>query len=221
MNKIRSLYNTSNKYYIAQHKVLKNTYLMLSITLLISSFFAFISSSFNCPNPGLLPTLLGSYGLMLLTYKLANKPEGLIALISFTSFMGYSLGPLLNNFLYYNSSILIALTLFTTAMIFILCSIYVMNTKVDLSFLSGILISGFVIIFITMLANAFFDIKLIHLVVSSLFILFSSASILWEINNIIKGGETNYIRATLSLYVSLYNIFVSMLNIFNIFNKNE
>lgn len=174
---------------LSTHKVLRNTYFLLSLTLAFSAITATASTVLMLPSPGLILTLVGMYGLMFLTYKTANKPTGIISAFAFTGFLGYILGPMLNAYLSAGMGDLIGLALGGTALVFFCCSAYVLTTRKDMSFLGGMLMAGVVVVLI------------------------SSGAILFETSNIIRGGETNYIRATVSLYVSLYNIFVSLLSI--------
>lgn len=198
---------------LSTHKVLRNTYFLLSLTLTFSALTATVSALFHLPPPNLLLMLSGFYGLMFLTYRLANKPTGILAAFAFTGFMGYTLGPLLGMLLISNAGEIIILALSGTALVFFCCSTYLLTTRRDMSFLSGMMMAGFIVLLLAVLANLFLHIPAMSLAISVMFILFSSGAILWETSNIIYGGETNYIRATVSLYVSLYNIFVSMLGI--------
>lgn len=193
---------------LSTHKVLRNTYFLLSLTLAFSAITATASTVLMLPSPGLILTLVGMYGLMFLTYKTANKPTGIISAFAFTGFLGYILGPILNTYLSAGMGDVIAMALGGTALVFFCCSAYVLTTRKDMSFLGGMLMAGIVVVLIGMVANIF-----LHLAISAVFILISSGAILFETSNIIHGGETNYIRATVSLYVSLYNIFVSLLSI--------
>ena len=165
------------------------------------------------PSPGLILTLVGMYGLMFLTYKTADKPVGILSAFAFTGFLGYILGPMLNTYLSAGMGDVIAMALGGTALVFFSCSAYVLTTRKDMSFLGGMLMAGVVVVLIGMVANIFLQLPALHLAISAVFILISSGAILFETSNIIRGGETNYIRATVSLYVSLYNIFVSLLSI--------
>ncbi|MBJ3815306.1 FtsH protease modulator YccA [Shimwellia pseudoproteus] len=198
---------------LSTHKVLRNTYFLLSLTLAFSALTATASTVFALPAPGLILTLVGMYGLMFLTYRLANKPTGILAAFAFTGFLGYILGPMLNAYLSAGMGDVIAMALGGTALVFFCCSAYVLTTKKDMSFLGGMLMAGIVVVLIGMVANIFLQLPALHLAISAVFILISSGAILFETSNIIRGGETNYIRATVSLYVSLYNIFVSLLSI--------
>lgn len=115
---------------------------------------------------------------------------------------------------------MIALALGGTALVFFCCSAYVLTTRRDMSFLGGMMMAGFVVLLVAVVANIFLQLPALHLAISALFILFSAGAILWETSNIIHGGETNYIRATVSLYVSLYNIFVSLLSLLGFARSN-
>ncbi|MCL2894910.1 MULTISPECIES: FtsH protease modulator YccA [Brenneria] len=205
---------------LSTHKVLRNTYFLLSLTLGFSAVTATASTVLNLPAPGLLLMLVGFYGLMFLTHKLANSPAGILAAFALTGFMGYTLGPLLSTLISSGSGDIIMLALGGTALVFFCCSAYVLTTRKDMSFLSGMLMTGFVVLVVAVIANLFLQIPALHLAISSLFILFSAGAILWETSNIIHGGETNYIRATVGLYVSIYNIFVSLLSILGIMRND-
>lgn len=198
---------------LSTHKVLRNTYFMLSLTLAFSALTATLSTMLALPAPGFLLTIVGMYGLMFLTYRLANKPSGILAAFAFTGFLGYILGPILNAYLSAGMGDLIGLALGGTALTFFCCSAYVLTTRKDMSFLGGMLMAGIVVVLIGMVANIFLQLPALHLAISAVFILISTGAILYETSNIIHGGETNYLRATVSLYVSLYNIFVSLLSI--------
>lgn len=198
---------------LSTHKVLRNTYFLLGLTLAFSAITATASTVLALPSPGLLLTIVGMYGLMFLTYRLANKPTGIIAAFAFTGFMGYILGPILNAYLSAGMGDTIALALGGTALVFLSCSAYVLTTRKDMSFMGGMLMAGVIVVLVGMVANLFLQLPGLHLAISALFILISSGLILFETSNIIHGGETNYIRATVSLYVSIYNLFISLLSL--------
>jgi modulator of FtsH protease len=205
---------------LSTHKVLRNTYFLLSLTLGFSALTATASTIFMLPAPGLLLMIVGFYGLMFLTHRLADSPMGILAAFALTGFMGYTLGPILSTLIASGAGDIIMMALGGTALVFFCCSAYVLTTKKDMSFLSGMMMAGFVVLLVAVIANIFLQIPALYLAISVLFILFSSGAILWETSNIIHGGETNYIRATVSLYVSLYNVFVSLLNILGFMRSN-
>ncbi|MGL5737505.1 MAG: Bax inhibitor-1 family protein, partial [Plesiomonas shigelloides] len=159
---------------------------------------------------------VGFYGLFFLTQRYANSAKGLVATFALTGFMGYTLGPLLGMFLKAGAGDVILTALGGTALVFFSCSAYVLTTRKDMSFMGGMLTAGAIALLVLMVAGIFLQMPAMHLAISALFVLFSSGMILFETSNIIHGGETNYIRATVSLYVSLYNLFVSLLSILGI-----
>lgn len=205
---------------LSTHRVLRNTYFLLALTLGVSAITATASTVLRLPSPGFLLTIVGFYGLMFLTYRTATSPAGILSAFALTGFMGYTLGPLLSSLLSAGAGDIIMLALGGTALVFFCCSAYVLTTRKDMSFLSGMMMAGFVVLLVAVIANLFLQIPALSLAISCLFILFSAGAILWETSNIIHGGETNYIRATVSLYVSLYNIFVSLLSILGLSSRN-
>lgn len=205
---------------LSTHRVLRNTYFLLALTLGVSAITATASTVLRLPSPGFLLTIVGFYGLMFVTYRTANSPAGILSAFALTGFMGYTLGPLLSSLLSVGAGDIIMLALGGTALVFFCCSAYVLTTRKDMSFLSGMMMAGFVVLLVAVIANLFLQIPALSLAISCLFILFSAGAILWETSNIIHGGETNYIRATVSLYVSLYNIFVSLLSILGLSSRN-
>ncbi|MCT2388579.1 FtsH protease modulator YccA [Erwinia pyrifoliae] len=209
----RIVSSTRDSSLLSTHRVLRNTYFLLGLTLAFSAVTATLSTLLSLPAPGFILMLAGFYGLMFLTYRLANSPSGILAAFAFTGFLGYCLGPVLNRFLSAGMGDVIGLALGGTALVFFCCSAYVLTTRKNMSFLSGMLIAGFVVMLIAVVANLFLNIPALHMAISVLFVLFSTGAILWETSNIIHGGETNYIRATVSLYVSIYNLFVSLLSL--------
>ncbi|AOV97315.1 BAX inhibitor protein [Edwardsiella hoshinae] len=205
---------------LSTHKVLRNTYFLLALTLAFSALTATASTVLMLPAPGLLLMMVGFYGLMFLTYRLADRPAGILAVFALTGFMGYTLGPILSTFIANGAGDLIMLALGGTALVFFCCSAYVLTTRKNMSFLSGMMMAGFVVLLLAVVANLFLQLPALSLAISALFILFSTGAILWETSNIIHGGETNYIRATVGLYVSLYNLFISLLSLLGFARSN-
>ncbi|SDB03265.1 modulator of FtsH protease [Pseudidiomarina indica] len=205
------------------NKVLRNTYMLLGMTLAFSALTAFLAASMNLPHPGLILTLVGFYGLLFLVHKTANSSSGLLSVFALTGFMGYTLGPILGMI----SAIgpagneIIMTALGGTALIFFALSAYVLTTKKDMSFLGGMMMALFVVVLVAFVANLFLNIPALNLTLSALFMLFSAGAILMQTSAIINGGERNYILATVTLYVSIYNIFVSLLNILMAFGGDE
>ena len=208
---------------LSTNKVLKNTYFLLSLTLLFSAATAGASMYFNLPHPGMIVTLIGFYGLLFLTSKLSNSAWGILAVFALTGFMGLTLGPIINMYLhaYTNGSELVMTALGGTGVIFLGLSAYALTTRKDFSFMGGFLFIGILIAFVAGIGAAIFSIPALSLAVSSMFVLLMSALILYQTSSIIHGGETNYIRATVSLYVTIYNLFSSLLHLLGAFSGND
>ena len=206
---------------LSTHKVLRNTYLLLSMTLVFSSVIAFVAMSMNAPALPWWGVLAGFYGLLFLTNATANSGAGILSVFALTGFLGYTLGPILNRYLGAGLGDAVALALGATALVFFACSAYVLTTKKDMSFLSGMMMALFVVLLVGVIANIFLHIPALSLALSGLFVIFSSGAILLTTSNIIHNGATNYIRATVDLYVSLYNLFVSFLQIFGVLSSDD
>ncbi|MBV7297143.1 Bax inhibitor-1/YccA family protein [Enterovibrio paralichthyis] len=206
---------------LATNKVLRNTYFLLSMTLLWSAAVAGVSMAMNLPYPGIIITLVGFYGLLFLTEKNRNNSMGLVFTFLFTGFLGYTLGPILNMYIGAGLGWAIAPALGGTALTFMACSAYALTTKRDLSFLGGMLMAGFVVLLVGMVANIFLQMPMISMALSGLFVLFSTGAILLTTQSIVRGGETNYISATITLYVSIYNLFLSLLQLIGIFGGDD
>ncbi|MEE9103248.1 Bax inhibitor-1/YccA family protein [Pseudomonas sp. QE6] len=202
--------------------VLRNTYGLLALTLAFSGLVAFASQQMRLPYPSIFVVLLGFYGLFFLTVKLRNSAWGLLSTFALTGFMGYTLGPILNLYLgMANGASVISSAFFMTALVFFGLSAYVLTTRKDMSFLSGFITAGFFVLLGAVLVSLFFQISGLQLAISAGFVLFSSAMILFQTSAIIHGGERNYIMATISLYVSIYNLFISLLQIFGIMGSDD
>lgn len=208
---------------LATNKVLRNTYLLLSMAFIFSAFTAFMSFALGAKmlNPILL--IVGMYGLMFLTHALQNSPWGIVSVFAFTGFMGYVIGPILNATIamYSNGPQLIGTAFGGTGIIFFALSAYALTTKKDFSYLGGFLFVAVMIALLAMIAGIFFQIPALQLLISAAFVLISSGLILYQTSEIIHGGETNYIRATVSLFVSIYNLFVSLLQILSALSGRE
>ncbi len=196
------------------NSVLRNTYLLLGLTLAFSSMITYVAVASDAPYLGFFPTLIGFFGLLFVVHRLANSAWGLLAVFAFTGFLGYSLGPLLSLYLKLpNGHQLVGQALALTSGAFVGLSMYALTTRRDFSFLSGFLVTGFFVLIGAILLNYFVDISGLSLAISAGIVLFACAAILFETGLIISGGETNYIRATVSLYVSIYNLFASLLHL--------
>jgi modulator of FtsH protease len=203
------------------NKVLVNTYLLLSSTIFFSAFMAFISVKSFAKPIGLLPMIVIYISLLFCIEYFKKTLFSLFFVFALTGFLGYYIGPYINYFLYVkNGAQILFMSLFLTGIMFFLLSFYAFITKKNFSFLSNFLLIGSIVIFSCIIFNLFFHIKLLHLLISGFFIIFSSASILYQISSVINEGETDYINVTVSLYLSLYNIFLSLLNILGITNND-
>lgn len=202
------------------NKVLRNTYALLSMTLLWSAVVAGVAMAYNLPHPGMIITLVGFYGLLFMIEKNRNNATGVVFTFALTGFMGYTLGPILNMYVGAGMGDVVMTALGGTALTFMAASAYALTTKRDLSFINGMLMAGFVVILVGMIASFFIQTPVLHLAMSGLFVLFSTGVILLTTQQIVRGGETNYISATVSLYVSLYNLFISLLSILGVMNDD-
>lgn len=217
----RIVVNSQEESLLSTHKVLRNTYFLLGLTMAFSAVVAYISMSLNLPYPNLIVLLVGFYGLLFVTNRLANSAWGILATFAFTGFMGYTIGPILNMYVARGMEDLIMLAFAGTAIVFFACSAYVLTTKKDMSFLSTAIFSLFIVLLLGIVASFFFQIPALAVGISALFVVFSTMTILYETSNIIHGGETNYIRATVSIYVSIYNLFISLLRLLSIFSSDD
>ena len=217
----RIVVNSQEESLLSTHKVLRNTYFLLGLTMAFSAVVAYISMSLNLPYPNLIVLLVGFYGLLFVTNRLANSAWGILAAFAFTGFMGYTIGPILNMHVARGMEDLIMLAFAGTAIVFFACSAYVLTTKKDMSFLSTAIFSLFIVLLLGIVASFFFQIPALAVGISALFVVFSTMTILYETSNIIHGGETNYIRATVSIYVSIYNLFISLLRLLSIFSSDD
>lgn len=208
---------------LATNKVLKNTYLLLSMTLLFSAATAATAMALNLPHPGLIITLVGYFGLLFLTTKFSNSALGLVFVFALTGFMGMTLGPILNMYVhtFSNGHQLVLTALGGTGVIFLGLSAYALTTRKDFSFMAGFLVVGVLVAFFAGLAALLFSVPALSLAVSAMFILLMSGMILFQTSEIIHGGETNYILATVSLYVSIYNLFTSLLQLLGVFGGED
>ena len=204
------------------NKLLRNTYALLAMTLGFSAATAGMSMVFNLPHPGIIITLIGYFGLLFLTAKLRNSVWGIASVFALTGFMGFTLGPIISAYLSMpNGSQVVMQALGGTGIIFLALSAYAIKTEKDFSFMGGFLFVGILVAFLAGLGAIFFQMPGLSLAVSAMFVLLMSGLILYETSNIIHGGETNYIMATVTLYVSIYNLFTSLLHLLGAFSGND
>ncbi|VEH85341.1 carrier/transport protein (plasmid) [Legionella adelaidensis] len=208
---------------LATNKVLRNTYLLLGLTFLFSALCAFIAFSTNARPMNPLLFIVGAYGLMFLTSALRNSAAGLLAVFAFTGFMGYALGPILSFYIanFANGPQLVGTALGATGLIFFALSGYALVSRKDFSYLGGFLFAASMVALLAIIASIFFPIPALSLGISAAFVLISSGLILLQTSQIIHGGETNYILATVTLFVSIYNLFISLLNLLGAFSGRD
>jgi modulator of FtsH protease len=207
---------------LATNKVLRNTYTLLSMTLLFSAATAGISMVMNLPPFNPILTLVGYFGLLFATSKFSNSGLGLLFVFLLTGFMGLTLGPILNLYLATaNGSQLVMTALGGTGVIFLALSGYALTSRKDFSFMGGFLMVGILVAFLGGIGAMIFSMPLLSLAVSGMFVLLMSGLILYQTSNIIHGGETNYIMATVTLYISIYNLFLSLLHLLTAFAGDE
>lgn len=207
---------------LATNRLIRNTYTLLALTLAFSAMTAGLSMALQLPYFGPWITLLGYFGLLFLTTKLRNSAAGVVCVFALTGFMGATLGPILSVYLATpNGSQLVMQALGATAFIFFTLSAYAFYSRKDFSFMGGFLFVGALVAFLAGLAAVFFDMSTLSLAVSAAFVLIASGLILYETSAIIHGGETNYVMATVALYVSIYNLFVSLLHLLGAFSGDD
>ena len=205
---------------LATNKVIRNTYLLLAMTLAFSALTAAAALAMNLPHPGLIITLAGYFGLLFLTTKFRDRALGLVFVFALTGFMGYTLGPMLKLYLGMpNGPQLVMTALGATGAVFLALSGYALTSRKDFSFIGGFLMVGILVAFLAGLGAIFFELPGLSLAVSAMFVLLMSGLILYETSNIIHGGETNYIMATVTLYVSIFNLFTSLLQLLGFANR--
>jgi modulator of FtsH protease len=207
---------------LATNKVLRNTYSLLAMTLLFSAATAGLAMVMDLPPFNPILTLVGYFGLLFATSRFSNSGLGLLFVFLLTGFMGLTLGPILNLYLATaNGSQLVMTALGGTGVIFLALSGYVLTSRKDFSFMGGFLMVGVLVAFLGGIAAMIFSMPILSLAVSGMFVLLMSGLILYQTSEIIHGGETNYIMATVTLYISIYNLFLSLLHLLTAFGGDE
>ena len=218
MNYIDRSVPSSQPSVLSTNKVIRNTYILLSMTLMFSALTAGVAVVLNMPPMGLLITLVGYFGLLFLTAKTRDSVWGLVSVFALTGFMGLTLGPIINAYLALpNGDQIVMMAMGGTGIIFLGLSGYALTTRKDFSFMGGFLMVGILVAFLAGLASVFFTMPGLSLAVSAMFVLLMSGLILYQTSQIIHGGETNYIMATVTLFVSIYNLFLSLLQLLGAF----
>ncbi len=207
---------------LASNKVVRNTYMLLSLALVFSALTAGAGIALNLPHPGLIVTLVGYFGLLFLTAKFKNSTLGLGFVFALTGFMGYTLGPIISSYLSLpNGGQIVMTAMGATAAVFLGLSGYALTSRKNFSFMGGFLMVGILVAFLAGLGAIFFEMPALSLAVSAMFVLLMAGLILYETSNIIHGGETNYIMATVTLFVAIFNLFTSLLHLLGFANSNE
>ncbi|MBO9481329.1 MULTISPECIES: Bax inhibitor-1/YccA family protein [Gammaproteobacteria] len=196
------------------NKVLRNTYMLLGMTLLFSAVTAGVAMALQISQMTALVLSLVGFGLLFVVNKTADSAKGIVAVFAFTGVLGAALGPMLNHYLgMANGPSLIMQALGGTAVVFFALSGYVLTTRKDFSFMGGFLMVGLIVAVVASIALIFFNIPAASMALSALIVLLMSGFILFDTSRIIHGGETNYIRATVSLYLDIYNLFTALLHL--------
>jgi modulator of FtsH protease len=213
----KSLYNVNTagmESVVSTNKVLKNTYMLLGMTLLFSAVTAGVSMAVGLGHGAALVLTLVGFGLLFVVNRLADTSKGLLAIFAFTGVMGASIGPLLSYYLSMpGGSALVMQALGGTALVFFGLSAYALSTRKDFSYMGGFLMVGLLVAVVAMIANIFLNIPALSLTISAAVVMIMSGLILFDTSRIINGGETNYIRATVGLYLSIYNLFLHLLHL--------
>ncbi|HEY5754187.1 MAG TPA: Bax inhibitor-1/YccA family protein [Steroidobacter sp.] len=208
---------------LTTNKVLRNTYLLLAATLGFSALMAGVAMALNIAplNPWI--TLIVYFGLLFGVSKTENSSMGLLFIFALTGFLGFTLGPIVNLYLQFlpNGAQVVTMALGATAASFVGLSAYAIKSEKDFSFMGGFLTIGIIGAFVLGIVALIFKLSMLSLVVSGMFVVVSGGLMLWQTSEIIRGGETNYIRATLTLYISIYNMFTSLLHLFGAASSDD
>ena len=204
---------------LATNKVLRNTYALLALTLLFSATMAGVAMATSAPPMHWLLVLGGYFGLLFLTTSLRNSVWGLASVFALTGFMGFTLGPIISFYLgaFSNGAELVMMALGGTGVVFLGLSAYALTSQRDFSFMRGFIFAGVLVAFAGAIVAILFSLPALSLAVSAAFVVLMSALILYQTSEIIHGGETNYIMATITLYVTIYNLFLSLLQLLTAF----
>jgi modulator of FtsH protease len=208
---------------LATNKVLRNTYWLLALTLLCTAGTAWLSMRLELPHPGILLTLVGYFGLLWLTMRFRERGLGILFVFALTGFMGFTLGPVISAYLNNlpNGHQIVTTAFGTTGVVFAAMSGIALTTRKRFTFLGSFLTVGILIAFLLALAAYLFNLPNAALVASAMFCVLSSGLILYQTGEIVNGGETNYIVATVTLWVSIYNLFTSLLHLLGVFGGDE
>ena len=218
----RSMYSSASQPSVLQtNKVLRNTYMLLAMTLAFSAVCAGIAMAVGISPMMSLVMTIGAFITLFVVQKKADSASGIYWVFAFTGLMGASLGYTLNFYLGVAGPGLIMEALGATALVFFALSGYALTTKKDFSFMGGFLVVGLVVVLVAAIANIFFAVPAVSLAISAAIVFIMSGFILFDTSRIIHGGETNYIRATVALYLDIYNLFVHLLHLLGVFSGDD
>lgn len=207
---------------ISKNKVLANTYRLLAMTTIFSAVTAGLGMFFNISFIFGFACSLAAFGILFVINKNADRPQGIVWTFAFTGLLGLALTPMLSHYLSLeNGGTLVTQALVATSVVFFSLSGYALTTKKDFSFMGGFLIVGLMVAIVTAIANIFLQIPALHLAINAAIVFIMSGFILFDTSRIIHGGETNYIRATVAMYLNLYNLFTSILQLLGAFNSED
>jgi modulator of FtsH protease len=217
----QSAWGTNTGVAVQQNRVLRNTYMLLAVSLIPTILGAAIGTSFlswafmrASPIITALAVLAIFYGWIFMIEKNRDSSLGVYLLLGFTFFLGLLMGPLLQRTLGFgNGAQLVMMAAGGTAGAFFALAGLAANPKRDFSFLSKFIVVGVVVVMLAVIANIFLQMPALSLALCGVFVIISCATIVWQVNNIVRGGETNYVSATLTLYISVYNLFTSLLQL--------
>ncbi|MEH6582165.1 MAG: Bax inhibitor-1/YccA family protein [Halioglobus sp.] len=221
----KSVYNmnaTGMESVLSTNKVLKNTYMLLGMTLVFSTITAALSMAMGLGQGAAMILMLVGFGLLFVVNRTADSSKGIVAIFAFTGVMGASIGPMLNHYLAMpGGPALVMQALGGTAVVFFGLSAYALTTRKDFSYMGGFLMVGLMAAVVAMIANIFLNIPALSLTISAAVVMIMSGLILFDTSRIINGGETNYIRATVSLYLDIYNLFIHLLHLLTAFGGDD
>ena len=208
---------------LATNKVLRNTYALLSMTLLFSAGTAALAMTMGLPHPGLIVSLVVMFGGLFAINALKNSAWALPVLFAWTGFFGLSVGPMLNMYLqaFSNGQELIMMAMGGTGVTFLGLSAYVLTSRKDFSFMGGMLRAGMIVVILAMIGLMFFPVPAASLAMSAAVVMLMSGFILYDTSNIVQGHQTNYILATVGLYLNIYNLFIHLLHLIAVFSGDD
>ena len=206
----------------APRKVLRNTYMLLGLNLAFSALIAGTSAAMAWPAPGILLTLAGFFGLLFAISRFRDSGVGVLLTFALTGFMGYTIGPLLSSVVALpGGGQIVTMALDATAGVFLAMSTWASVTKRDLSGMGGFLFIGMVVAILAGLGAIFFQMPALSLTVSAAVVLLMAGMIAFETQRIVRGGETNYVMSTTGLFVSIFNLFTSLLQLFGFMSSSD